>query len=330
MKKGFLILIVGIGIFAGSAAAQTGPVPLPQGIEGLLDQVLSRAQLDDKFVAVVPLQKIEPDGARRGCANILGRYIAERIGTRLIQRGGQVVERSRLDAALKEMDLNASITFDRTQAMQLGKLVGANFVLTGSMTELVNSVEVDSRLFSTERGLSAGAGFVTLVKDQDILRLIGSGGRDDCASSGNGADAHDPAGANDDTDEDEVPREPSKVLQTDTQGGTRLDLLGCRREGARIVCNARMTMSRAGYNHVVGGVDGSFLWDENGEQYSLSRVKLGANEGGGRAMGDLPAGVPTQVEVVFDGVPEGLRKFSALQIATYQYKFVFKNIPLSR
>lgn len=307
-------LLLSVALSGRAADASSGPLPLPQGIETILDQILANAKLDGKYVAVVPLVSLGLD-AKSGCRTLLGQYIAERVETRLIMRGGQTVERSRLDAALEELDLNRRTTFDRESAMRLGKLVGAHLILTGSLTELVNSIEVDARLFGTETGTSAGAGYVTLVKDQDILQLLRKG-EAGCIGTGVAAEQATEAG--------------SKPAQTDTMNGVRFDLLECQIVSTRITCSATITQSREGYNHVVGGVDGSFLWDQSGKQYPISRIRFGSQEASGRVMVDLPAGVPTRLEVVFDEVPSDLRAIGALVIATYQNKFTFRNIELSR
>lgn len=318
-------LILSLGIAACLASAGeiyasntfTGPVPLPQGIESMLNQVLSNAQLDRGYIAVVPLVKLSPNGA--GCRTMLGQYIAERVGTSLIQRGGKTVERSRLDAALEEIDFNRRPTFDQARAQQLGRLAGASYILTGTHTEMVNTVEVDARLFSTDTGANAGAAYVTLVKDQDILRLLGTG-EEGCAGSGGGGDSGQRQDGN----------VQAKPLQTDTKNGVRVDLLGCQISGARVTCSAMMTQTSGGYNHVVGGADGSYVRDAEGNQYLLSRVKMGAKQGGWRVDNDLAANVPTRIEVVFEGVPTGLRQVRVLVLATYQQKFVFENVGLSR
>lgn len=91
-----------------------------------------------------------------------------------------------------------------------------------------------------------------------------------------------------------------------------------------------MTQNRAGYNHVVGGSGGSYISDMAGNQYPVSRVKLGAKEGSGRVDNELAANVPMRIDVVFGGVPSDLKKISALVVATYRQRFTFPDIDLAR
>lgn len=119
-------------------------------------------------------------------------------------------------------------------------------------------------------------------------------------------------------------------VQSDTKNGVRIDLLDCKMAASRVTCSATMTQARDGYNHVVGGSDGSYIWDMQGNQYPLSRVKLGAKEGKRRVDSNLPANIPTRVELVFESVPSDQTVLRALVIATYKQKFTFQDIPLSR
>ena len=121
---------------------------------------------------------------------------------------------------------------------------------------------------------------------------------------------------------------PKTPVQSDTKQGVRIDLAGCQLAASRVTCRGTMTQAREGYNHVVGGSDGSYILDIEGNQYPLSRVKLGSKEGTWRVSTDLPANVPMRVELVFEGVPSGLKEIRAIVISTYQQKFTFEHIAL--
>ena len=116
---------------------------------------------------------------------------------------------------------------------------------------------------------------------------------------------------------------------TETKRGVTVTILGCQYSAKRITCAGTLTQNAGGYNHIVGGSDGTYLWDTQSNQYPVTRVRLGANEGW-RADGDLPAGVPTRFELTFEAIPEEIQEVKALLIATYQQKFQFENIPLTR
>jgi TolB-like protein len=62
----------------------------------------------------------------------------------------RVVERQKLDAILQEQKLSRSKLIDRDTALQLGKLVAANSIITGSMIETRTGIEIVARFIDTE------------------------------------------------------------------------------------------------------------------------------------------------------------------------------------
>jgi len=67
---------------------------------------------------------------------LLGRAAADQLVTQLVQSGKfSVVERDKLDLVLKEQALSASGAIDPKTAIRLGKLLGVQLILTGSITK---------------------------------------------------------------------------------------------------------------------------------------------------------------------------------------------------
>lgn len=66
----------------------------------------------------------------------LGRAAADQLVTQLVQSGKfSVIERDKLDLVLKEQALSASGAIDPKTAVRLGKLLGVQLILTGSITK---------------------------------------------------------------------------------------------------------------------------------------------------------------------------------------------------
>lgn len=66
--------------------------------------------------------------------------------------GLTVVERSRLEDVLGELKLQRSSQFDPATAQKLGKLVGARFAVTGSISAVAPKIRIDVRLIEVESG----------------------------------------------------------------------------------------------------------------------------------------------------------------------------------
>ena len=101
---------------------------------------------------------------RKGLAQML---IADLTGT----PGIAVVERIRLEEILKELDLNKSKRIDRRSAVQVGKLLGAHYIVFGSYTVFreqlivsatISKVETSHHLLSGENHKGTFEGFFEL------------------------------------------------------------------------------------------------------------------------------------------------------------------------
>ena len=87
------------------------------------------------------------------------RLILEKIRTRMINEGkAQFVDDQAFDMALEQLNLQASDLYDNAKAAQLGKFVGAKYVLRGSISNIrkvegkenINYVNVTMNIFEVE------------------------------------------------------------------------------------------------------------------------------------------------------------------------------------
>ena len=63
-----------------------------------------------------------------------------------------IVERSQIENLIKEQKLNNSKSFDPSTASKLGKLLGAQIILTGGYFEMMGSLRLDARFIDVETG----------------------------------------------------------------------------------------------------------------------------------------------------------------------------------
>ncbi len=63
-----------------------------------------------------------------------------------------IVERDRIEEILNEQKLNNSEKFDQNSASQVGKLLGAEMILTGAYFEMFGSFRIDARFIDVETG----------------------------------------------------------------------------------------------------------------------------------------------------------------------------------
>ncbi len=104
---------------------------------------------DAKRIAVIyfdsPDDNTDLTRLRKGLADML---ISDMSKIKMLN----VVERSRLEEILKEQRLNNSTEFDPHTATRLGKLLGVEYILTGSFFEIMGKLRIDARIIQVETG----------------------------------------------------------------------------------------------------------------------------------------------------------------------------------
>lgn len=117
--------------------------------------------LTNKKVAILPFAYVD------GRKSQGGTIISERLTTRLIKmRKLEVVERNLLDKVMGELKLQTSGAIDSSSAKELGKLLGVEAIVTGSLVETQRGkVEVNARFIKTETAQAIMASTVILDKD---------------------------------------------------------------------------------------------------------------------------------------------------------------------
>lgn len=131
---------------------------------------LSRAHsgMANKKVAVLPFSYTD----RRESDD--GAVVSERLLTRVIQKGKlEVVERSLLEKVMGELKLQYSGVVDETSIRRLGKILGVEAVITGTLTRRAGGrLEVNSRLIRTETAVVLAAASAQVALDWESLPAV--------------------------------------------------------------------------------------------------------------------------------------------------------------
>ena len=167
MVKGVLRSI----IFAALLAA-AGPAGAAQDIQDIAKAMtVAAAARQVKRVAVMPFT------APRGAGSFSGAIVSERLVIQILARGElDLVERRFLDKILEEQRLGVFGIMDQDTVKTLGKVLGVDAILTGTIVELKGDrVEVNARLIHTETAQVLAADTVRVAKDWEE-RSIGEDG----------------------------------------------------------------------------------------------------------------------------------------------------------
>ncbi|MBA7643548.1 hypothetical protein ES703_51279 [subsurface metagenome] len=83
-----------------------------------------------------------------------------------------LVERDKLDSLLAEQELALSDLMDTEQAIEVGKFLAANYIVTGSVIEMADTVVVFGRVINVETGEVESVAQVILPRDRDLNKLL--------------------------------------------------------------------------------------------------------------------------------------------------------------
>lgn len=103
----------------------------------------------------------------------LEKTIPENIITRMAKSGKtEIVERTRLQDALKEMKLGLSGIIDEQSAVELGRAVGATAILLGSYASIGSQIRINARLINVKSSRIIKAEVVQGNVANEIFQLM--------------------------------------------------------------------------------------------------------------------------------------------------------------
>ena len=83
-----------------------------------------------------------------------------------------LVERQKLSAILQEQEISLSDLMDTSKAISIGKLLAANYIVTGTVVEMSNLVVIFGRIINVETGEVESVAQVIVLKDREIKKLL--------------------------------------------------------------------------------------------------------------------------------------------------------------
>ncbi len=111
-----------------------------------------RIFLEKKIIAIKDFEVI------MGRNKEVAKYVQEDVTTALVNSGQfNVVERLKLKTVLEELELSQTGVIDSKNAKQVGKLLGADVILTGTLAATGEQWNVNLRMVNTETGLITAA-----------------------------------------------------------------------------------------------------------------------------------------------------------------------------
>jgi TolB-like protein len=124
-----------------------------------------------KVIAVVDFTDLQ------GNANELGRFVAEELSGDLIVAAKRfdVVDRNHLKSIIAENKFSMSGLVDPTTIKKLGKIVGADTLVTGTLTPFGDSIRISCKAIDTATAKVIGVAKGDIAKTSAIANLLKAG-----------------------------------------------------------------------------------------------------------------------------------------------------------
>jgi len=122
-----------------------------------------------KMIAVIDFNNLD------NSVNNLGRHISEKLAIKLFRLNKDnsytIVERGQLSKILKELKLSASGLVEPKTMKKIGKIYGVDTVISGSLTDLGNDIEIKVKALSVETGGMMGVSESKIPKTNMVKNL---------------------------------------------------------------------------------------------------------------------------------------------------------------
>jgi len=164
-----LLLALPLWLLPAPSLAQPAK-DLESGVHDLAGQLAQGMAGQAKKVAVVEFPDLN------GYQSTLGQFIAEELITQLSMSKTpsqfDVVERRQLVRVLKEQELTDSSLFDAASISKIGKILGIEAIVTGSIADLGSEIKINARAISVETAKVFAAASAKIPKDDVVQQLM--------------------------------------------------------------------------------------------------------------------------------------------------------------
>ncbi|MDI6704375.1 MAG: FlgO family outer membrane protein [bacterium] len=160
--------VVSSGIVEPTATTDTSAGDMDARIDELVGQI-SNSMIQEKKTKIAVIEFTD----LQGNVTNFGRYLAEELITKLFQTGKfRVIERQLLNKVVEEQKLTLTQLIDPESAKQLGRILGVDAIVSGTITDLVDKLKVNARIIGTETGDVFAVASAAITKDETVVRLM--------------------------------------------------------------------------------------------------------------------------------------------------------------
>lgn len=309
----------------------TPQISLEQRLSELSEEISDELTGNQKTTVAVA-EFVDLDGR----VSPFGKFLAEELVTRLYKtKKFKVIERQRLDKVIAEQKLSLTEIIESSSAKKIGRILGVDAIVAGTISELGNNFRINARIINTETGELLAAAGATIVKDQEVCSLINCGstpidiGRATSSSTPKNQSILSP-----------TPKPVTSQTWKKESNFYTFELKKCKASGTSVVCDFIVT--NTDQNRWLAIHQDSKMFDDFSNQSDAGRISLGDkdNSGWGWAKKFLIGDIQVPARIVFNNVSTEATKIVLLRLhcdtsgssdsdSNYtHFNLEFKNIPL--
>lgn len=279
-----------------------------------LSQQISKEMSDynKKTIAIIEFSDLD------GNITNLGKYISEELITKLyLTKKFKVIERQLLNKIVAEQKLSLTGIIDPNSAKKLGNILGVDAIVSGTITDLSQSLKTNARMLSTETGEIFAVASVEIYKDESVRALLKN---EITTSNVKGTDG---------IDYKKIPAD--KLITTNTSAyDFTFTIKECTQTGNQI--KIIMLITNNGPKSIRKSIqNNSRIIDDSGNQYDVKRINIGGSDSWW-SYEYLPK-IPTKVTLTFQNISGYPSNLSILEFifnvgGAYEEKVYFKTLPI--
>jgi len=261
-----------------------GASNLGEGVNELATQISENMLTTEKTkIAIVPFTNLD------GTLTAFGQYLAEALTTKMFKVSPgkfTVVERTQLGKVFAELGLQMTGIMDETTIRKLGKILGVDAIVTGSITDFGTTVEINGRMISTETGRVFAVAATEIPKVGTVADLMAK----------RMARVQPPVG------KEEPLKEVEKEQKFFQLGDLRIIVKSFKKSSDRIILD--LIYENTGTKNIEVGLytpgwrGKTYLVDEHGEKWELDRC-----DGAFRGKAEIIAKTKLATSLIF--IPKG-------------------------
>jgi len=252
--------------------------------------------------------------------NSFTRNVQDILYTNLIQRGMTVIEREKMEQVMEELAKSFSGMIDSATAAEIGKMLGVEAVIVGTVADMGDSVDLRARLVDVGKGAAITAAQIAVNKNPTITGLLGSGTRSTVYGGRSSA-----------------PQKGSTTVQEVNAGGLNFKLIDWQKKGEGIIFDLIITSEQDSNLRLFterGGIR-TRIFDDFGNEYLASGIQLGnMTLQYGEVINRIVTGVPMKAIISFDNFLPQTKIITLLEISCLANNKIFsvqlRNIPISK